>query len=66
MYTCDATFSKSDGSNPTLITKSQTIAVRGFSVAPKSQLALSGSVKTLSCTVVGEQQAVMKWYAYYY
>ena len=61
MYTCTATYSFADGSDPIVMSKSVDVVVRGFETHPDDKIADVGSDLTLDCTVIGDQRASISW-----
>ena len=60
-YTCTATYSLSDGSDPVVLTGTIGVTVRGFETHPVAQSVDVGSKIEMSCVVVGDQQASISW-----
>ena len=60
-YTCTATYSLSDGSDPLILSKSVDVVVRGFEGHMVDQIAGVGSETSLFCSVVGDRPATISW-----
>ena len=63
-YTCTATYSLSDGTDPQVLTQTTEVVVRGFETHPTEQNIDLGSELVISCVVVGDSQASITWYDY--
>ncbi|XP_063684395.1 basement membrane-specific heparan sulfate proteoglycan core protein-like [Bolinopsis microptera] len=60
-YSCIATYTHSDGSNPVVLSGTVVVTVRGFETHPADQTADQGSDVVMSCVVVGDQRASISW-----
>ena len=60
-YTCIATYSLSDGSDPVILSETIDVALREFETHPADKNVTQRSQVEISCIVVGDKKANITW-----